>query len=152
MCFEYQRIKFQRKNGTSYKGEIWDLQAKLGLWDHFRTLVGTKTQISASKYQIFRQTLLKECGTWEHCVWEYPKNWVMPEISGNTPNSGLTQNIGLYPIFRVTCYPMIFKTESGRVGYRMKYRVAGRVRVPAGHWTQPSIYQRDISMTFLCHI
>ena len=30
---------------------------------------------------------------------------------------------------------MIFKTESGRVGYRKKYRVAGRVRVPVGHWT-----------------
>ena len=28
---------------------------------------------------------------------------------------------------------MISTTESGRVGYRMKYRVAGRVRVPAGH-------------------
>ena len=31
---------------------------------------------------------------------------------------------------------MIFKTESGRVGYRMKYRVSGRVRVPAGHWSR----------------
>ena len=33
---------------SRYKGEIWDLQAKLGLfWDHFRTLVsiGTKSQI-----------------------------------------------------------------------------------------------------------
>ena len=33
---------------SGYKGEIWDLQAKLGLfWDHFRTLVsiGTKSQI-----------------------------------------------------------------------------------------------------------
>ena len=29
---------------------------------------------------------------------------------------------------------MISKTESGWVGYRKKYRVAGRVRVPAGHW------------------
>ena len=28
---------------------------------------------------------------------------------------------------------MISKTESGWVGYREKYRVAGRVRVPAGH-------------------
>ena len=28
---------------------------------------------------------------------------------------------------------MISKTESGWVGYRKKYRVAGRVRVPAGH-------------------
>ena len=28
---------------------------------------------------------------------------------------------------------MISKTESGRVGYRKEYRVAGRVRVPAGH-------------------
>ena len=37
-------------------------------------------------------------------------------------------------MFRVTRYPMISKTESGRVGYRNKYRVAGRVRVPAGHW------------------
>ena len=73
-------------------------------------------------------------------VWEYPKYWVIPEtldlleISGNTRNSGFTRNIGYYPIFRVTRYPMIFKTESGRVGYRMKYRVSGRVRVPAGPW------------------
>ena len=37
-------------------------------------------------------------------------------------------------MFRVTRYPMISKPESGRVGYRKKYRVAGRVRVPAGHW------------------
>ena len=37
-------------------------------------------------------------------------------------------------MFRVTRYPMISKTESGRVRYRKKYRVAGRVRVPAGHW------------------
>ena len=36
-------------------------------------------------------------------------------------------------MFRVTRYPMISKTESGWVGYRKKYRVAGRVRVPAGH-------------------
>ena len=36
-------------------------------------------------------------------------------------------------MFRVTRYPMISKTESGRVGYQKKYRVAGRVRVPAGH-------------------
>ena len=36
-------------------------------------------------------------------------------------------------MFRVTRYPLITKTESGRVGYRKKYRVAGRVRVPAGH-------------------
>ena len=37
-------------------------------------------------------------------------------------------------MFRVTRYPMISKTDSGRVVYRKKYRVAGRVRVPAGHW------------------
>ena len=36
-------------------------------------------------------------------------------------------------MFRVTRYPMISKTELGRVGYQKKYRVAGRVRVPAGH-------------------
>ena len=36
-------------------------------------------------------------------------------------------------MFRVTRYPMISKTESGRVGYWKKYRVAGRVWVPAGH-------------------
>ena len=36
-------------------------------------------------------------------------------------------------MFQVTRYPMISKTESGRVGYQKKYRVAGRVRVPAGH-------------------
>ena len=83
MCFEYQRIKFQRKNGTSYKGEIWDLQAKLGLWDHFRTLVGTKTQISASKYQIFRQTLLKKNVALGNIGFlEYPENWVIPETPG----------------------------------------------------------------------
>ena len=39
-------------------------------------------------------------------------------------------------MFRVTRYPMISKTESGQVGYRKKYRVAGRVRVPAGHWEE----------------
>ena len=38
-------------------------------------------------------------------------------------------------MFRVTRYPIISKTESGRVGYRKKYWVAGRVRVPAGHWS-----------------
>ena len=32
-------------------------------------------------------------------------------------------------MFRVTRYPMISQTESGRVGYRKEYRVAGRVRV-----------------------
>ena len=37
-------------------------------------------------------------------------------------------------MFRVTRYPMIYKAELGQVGYRKKYRVAGRVRVPAGHW------------------
>ena len=35
-------------------------------------------------------------------------------------------------MFWVTRYLMISKTES--VGYRKKYRVAGRVRVPAEHW------------------
>ena len=39
-------------------------------------------------------------------------------------------------MFRVTRYPMISKTESDRVGYRKKYRVAGRVGVPAGHWLE----------------
>ena len=39
-------------------------------------------------------------------------------------------------MFRVTRYPITSKTESGRVGYRKKYRVAGQVRVPAGHWSQ----------------
>ena len=34
-------------------------------------------------------------------------------------------------MFRVTRYPMISKTELGRVGYRKKYRVGGRIRVPA---------------------
>ena len=42
-------------------------------------------------------------------------------------------------MFRVTRYPMISKTESGRVGYRKKYLVAGRVRVPAGHWWQGNL-------------
>ena len=41
-------------------------------------------------------------------------------------------------MFRVTRYPMISKTESGWVGYQKNYRVAGRVRVPAGHCKQPS--------------
>ena len=36
-------------------------------------------------------------------------------------------------MFRFTRYPMISKTKSGRVRYLKKYRVAGRVRVPAGH-------------------
>ena len=39
-------------------------------------------------------------------------------------------------MFRVTRYPMISKTESGRVGYRKKYQVVGWVRVPAGHCPQ----------------
>ena len=34
-------------------------------------------------------------------------------------------------MFRVTLYLMISKTELGRVGYRKKYRVAGRVQVLA---------------------
>ena len=45
-------------------------------------------------------------------------------------------------MFWVTRYPIISKTESGRVGYRKKYRVAGRVRVPAGHWS-PSLGRSD---------
>ena len=57
----------------------------------------------------------------------------IPEISGRTRNFGFTRNIGQYPLFRVTRYPMISKTELGRVGYQKKYRVAGWVRVPAGH-------------------
>ena len=48
-------------------------------------------------------------------------------------------------MFRVTRYPMISKTESGRVGYRKKYRVAGRVRVPAGHWSH------DITKNLMGH-
>ena len=40
-------------------------------------------------------------------------------------------------MFRVNPYPMISKIESGQVGYRKKYRVSGRVRVPAGHWIHP---------------
>ena len=40
-------------------------------------------------------------------------------------------------MFRVTRYQMISKTESGQVGYRKKYWVAGRVRVPAGHCCHP---------------
>ena len=43
-------------------------------------------------------------------------------------------------MFRVTRYPMISKTESGRVGYRKKYRVAGWVRVPAGHWLKGLLF------------
>ena len=37
-------------------------------------------------------------------------------------------------MFRVTRYPMISKTESGRVGNQKEYLVAGWIRVPAGHW------------------
>ena len=40
-------------------------------------------------------------------------------------------------MFWGTRYPMISKTGSGRVGYRKKFRVAGRVQVPAGHWIEP---------------
>ena len=49
----------------------------------------------------------------------------------------------MYPDTR---YPMISKTESGRVGYQKKYRVAGRVRVPAGHWVE--IGCQSLSMSF----
>ena len=45
---------------------------------------------------------------------------VILEISGNTQSFGLPA-----------------KTESGRVGYRKKYRVAGWVPVPAGHCLPP---------------
>ena len=48
-------------------------------------------------------------------------------------------------MFRVTRYPMISKTESGRVGYRTKYWVAGRVRVPAGHCRQDRQDRQDNS-------
>ena len=56
-------------------------------------------------------------------------------------------------MFRVTRYPMISKNESGRVGYRKKYRVVGRVRVPAGHCklekkTFWSSVQKFIALTF----
>ena len=37
-------------------------------------------------------------------------------------------------MFWGTRYPMISKTGSGRVGYRKKFRVAGRVQVATGHW------------------
>ena len=50
-------------------------------------------------------------------------------------------------MFRVTRYPMISKTESGRIGYRKKYRVAGRVRVPAGHWSNVGTF-RQVSTSF----
>ena len=57
-----------------------------------------------------------------------------PKYTGQgTQNFGFTQNIGHYPLFQVTCYPMNFQTESGWVGYWQKYRVAGRVWVPVGH-------------------
>ena len=59
-------------------------------------------------------------------VWEYPK------YIRNIQNFRFTWNIGYYPIFRVACYQMIFKTKWGGVRYRQKYRVAGRV--PVGHW------------------
>ena len=59
---------------------------------------------------------------------------VIPEIYGSTRNFEFTRNIRYYPMFRLTCYLTISKTELGRVGYRKKYRVAGRLRLPAGHW------------------
>ena len=43
-------------------------------------------------------------------VKEHPKYRVIPETLG------LPQNIGYYPIFGVTRYPIIFKTESSWVG------------------------------------
>ena len=48
-------------------------------------------------------------------------------------------------MFRVTRYPMISKNDSGRVGYQKKYRVAGRVRVPAGHcpWGLVKFHDHD---------
>ena len=50
-------------------------------------------------------------------------------------------------MFRVTRYPMISKTESGGVGYRQKYWVAGRVRVPAGHcWYLTMIQEKVMSL------
>ena len=63
------------------------------------------------------------------------RNFVFPEILGNTWNSRLTRNTGYYLLLRVTRYQMISKLN--RVRYQMKYRVSGRVRVPAGHWRQP---------------
>ena len=59
-------------------------------------------------------------------------------------------------MFRVTRYPMISKTESGRVGYRKKYRVAGRVRVPAGHcrrvtFSLPTMVIGDLNNVDLDH-
>ena len=53
-------------------------------------------------------------------------------------------------MFRVTRYPMISKTESGRVRYRQKYRVAGRVRVPAGHWFGWTSMQTHCGSNDLC--
>ena len=47
----------------------------------------------------------------------------MTPILEGGDNQGLTS----------TRYPMISKTELGRVGYRKKYRVTGRVWVSAGH-------------------
>ena len=43
---------------------------------------------------------------------------------------------------------MISKTESGWVGYRKKYQVAGRVRVPAGHCSQDEIEFIQVIMMF----
>ena len=51
---------------------------------------------------------------------------------------------------------MIFKTESGRVGYWKKYRVAGRVRVPVGHCPQHNFlllqqaFQMNLSLYDRC--
>ena len=54
-------------------------------------------------------------------------------------------------MFRVTRYPMISNPESGRVGYRKKYRVAGRVRVPAGHWCEVKGHRvLHIILTLVC--
>ena len=53
-------------------------------------------------------------------------------------------------MFRVTRYPMISKTESGRVGYHQKYRVAGRVRVPAGHWLFIILMYKASGRPYIC--
>ena len=51
-------------------------------------------------------------------VWEYPKYQVTPESSGLPGFLGITQNIGYYPIFHVTCYPIFSKWNQVGLGSR----------------------------------
>ena len=51
-------------------------------------------------------------------VWEYPKYQEIPETSGLPGLLGITQDIGYYPIFQVTCCPIFSKWNQVRPGSR----------------------------------